>query len=216
MSKGYQQLAITDVDPLTVAGSLHWRPLRRTLGVRAFGINAYTADGAGDELVEDHTEQSLGHEEIYLVLSGAATFTIGDDQLEVPAGSLVHLSDPSLRRHAVAAAPDTTVLAIGAKPGAPYTPSAWEHYFAAGAAADGGDPAEAVRLVAVGLEEHPGHPVMLFNAACYASLAGDGDAAVAYLAQAYEADAKAVVGWQDDSDLDAIRDRDDWPIPTSS
>ena len=213
MSDGYQRIAIDEVDALTVAGGLQWRPLRRTLGVRAFGINAYTADNAGDELVEDHTEQSLGHEEIYLVLSGRATFTIHDDEVDVPAGSLVHLSDPALRRHAVAAEPGTTVLAIGAKRGAPYTPSAWEHYFAAGAAADAGDPAEAVRLVTAGLDEHPEHPVMLFNAACYASLAGDGDAAIGYLARAYAAEPARVAEWQDDADLDAIRGRDDWPIP---
>ena len=213
MSRGYQQLEIDQVDALTVAGGLHWRPLRRTLGVRAFGINAYTAEAAGDELVEDHTEQALGHEEIYLVLSGRATFTVGDEQLDVPAGSLVHLSDPSLRRHAVAAESGTTLVAVGGKPGEAYSPSAWEHYFAAGAVADGGDPAEAVRLAEVGLAEHPEHPVLLFNAACYASLAGDGDAAVGYLARAYAIEPERVSRWQDDSDLDAIRERPDWPIP---
>jgi quercetin dioxygenase-like cupin family protein len=216
MSKGFQQLEIAQVQPLTVAGALQWRPLRRTLGVRAFGINAYTAENAGDEVVEDHTEQSLGHEEIYLVLSGRATFTVGEEELDVPAGSLVHLSDISLRRHAVAAEPDTTVLAVGAKPGAAYTPSAWEHYFAAGAASGSGDHAEAMRLIEAGLAEHPEHPVMLFNAACYASLAGDGDAAIGYLQRAYAAEPAKVAEWQDDSDLDAIRRRPDWPIPTAS
>ena len=214
MSKGYQQLAIDQVDALTVAGGLHWRPLRRTLGVRAFGINAYTADAAGDELVEDHTEQSLGHEEIYLVLSGRATFTVGDEQLDVPAGSLVHLSDPSLRRHAVAAEPGTTVLAIGAKPGAAYTPSAWEHYFAAGAAADGGDPAEAVRLV----DGRPGRASRAPGDAVQRRLlrvAGRRRRRRHRLPRAAptRSSRSAVAEWQDDSDLDAIRDRDDWPIP---
>src|SRR5947208_6379883 len=140
MADRYRTLAIEDVPSLpVVGGTLQWRPLRRTLGVRAFGINAYTAAEAGDEVVEDHTEQSLGHEEIYVVLTGRATFTVDGDTMDVPAGSLVYLPDPALRRHAVAAEANTTVLAIGGKPGEAFQPSAWEHYFAAGAAQEEGD-----------------------------------------------------------------------------
>jgi hypothetical protein len=43
-----------------------WRPVRRPLGITAFGVNAYTADGAGDDLIEPHDEASPGsgrHEE---------------------------------------------------------------------------------------------------------------------------------------------------------
>ena len=54
-------------------GSLVWKPVRKTLGVTAFGINAYTAANAGDEVVEEHTEEQLGHEEIYAVIAGHAT-----------------------------------------------------------------------------------------------------------------------------------------------
>jgi len=78
VTDGYQVLAISDVPSLAVVnGTLQWRPLRRTLGVRAFGNNAYTAANAGDEVVEDHDEEGLGHEEIYVVLTGRATFTVG-------------------------------------------------------------------------------------------------------------------------------------------
>jgi quercetin dioxygenase-like cupin family protein len=136
VTDGYQVLAIGDVPPLAVVnGTLQWRPLRRTLGVSAFGINAYTAANAGDDVVEEHTETGLGHEEIYLVLNGRATFTVNGETSDVPAGSLVHLADPALKRHAVAAEPNTTVLAIGGKPGEAFKPSAWEHYFAADAVA---------------------------------------------------------------------------------
>ncbi len=62
MADRYHMLAVDEVPPLAVVGgSLQWRPLRRTLGVRAFGINAYTAAAAGDDVVEDHTEEGLGH-----------------------------------------------------------------------------------------------------------------------------------------------------------
>ena len=43
-----------DVVPVTGAG-IDWRPVRRTLGIRAFGINAYTADEAGKHVVEEHS-----------------------------------------------------------------------------------------------------------------------------------------------------------------
>jgi hypothetical protein len=213
MSEGYTVLAIDQVQPLSVvAGSLQWHPLRRALDVRAFGINAYTAAAAGDELVEDHTEGSLGHEEIYLVLSGRATFTVNGETSDVPAGSLVHLSDPSLRRHAVAAEPGTTVLAIGGKPGEAYRPSAWEHYFAAGAALDGGDLERAYQLTVNGLVEHPDNLVLLFNAACYRALAGRADEAIEFLTRAYQVDADQVRELAGDSDLDSIRERPDWPL----
>jgi quercetin dioxygenase-like cupin family protein len=213
MSDGYTVLAVDQVEPLAVVdGSLQWRPLRRTLGVRAFGINAYTAAAAGDEVVEEHTEQQLGHEEVYLVLSGRATFTIDGDTVDVPAGSLVYLSDPALRRHAVAAEPGTTVLAIGGKPGEAFRPSAWEHYFAAGAALNAGDLDRAYQLTANGLVEHPDNMVLLFNAACYQALAGRGDEAIGFLARAYQVDPDRVRELASDTDLDSLRDRPDWPL----
>ncbi|HET6850395.1 MAG TPA: tetratricopeptide repeat protein [Gaiellales bacterium] len=213
MADRYHLLAVDEVPPLAVVGgSLQWRPLRRTLGVRAFGINAYTAATAGDDVVEDHTEEGLGHEEIYIVLAGRATFTVDGDTLDVPAGSLVYLPDPALRRHAVAAEPNTTVLAVGGKPGAAFQPSAWEHYFAAGAAQEEGDLDRAMELVQRGLEEHPGNVVLLFNAACYQALAGHGDEAIEFLRQAYEADPDGVREFAGDPDLNSIRDRPDWPL----
>jgi quercetin dioxygenase-like cupin family protein len=214
VTDSYQVLAIGDVQPLAVLnGTLQWRPLRRTLGVRAFGINAYTAANAGDDVVEEHTETSLGHEEIYLVLNGRATFTVNGETVDVPAGSLIYLSDPALKRHAAAAEPNTTVLAIGGKPGEAFTPSAWEHYFAADAAAKKGDLDGAYELLMTGLAEHPGNTSILYNAACYRALAGRGDEAIELLSQAFAGDPDGVRTWSDgDSDLDSIRDRPDWPV----
>src|SRR5262249_20202746 len=115
-----------------------------------------------------------------------------------------------------AAEPATTVLAIGGKPGEAYTPSAWEHYFAAGAASAAGDHAEAVRLIEAGVAAHPDNPAVLVNAARYSSLARHPGAAVAYLKRAYAANPKPVGDGQADSALDAIRARADWPIPVGS
>jgi len=214
VAEGFRVMAIEDVEPLSVVGgTLDWRPLRRTLGVQAFGINAYTAAEAGRDVVEEHTEEGLGHEEIYVVLSGRATFTLGGETFDVPAGSLVHVADPAVRRQAVATEPNTTVLAIGGKPGAAYTPSAWEHQFTADTVARAGDVERAHELALAGLEEHPGNGALLYNAACYSALAGRADEAIEHLREAYEADPEHIGSWAaDDSDLDSLRDRPDWPI----
>ncbi len=108
-----------------------WRPIRRHFGIRAFGVNAYTAKEAGGQIVEEHSESSLGHEEIYLVLRGRARFTVDGSDHELGPGQLVFLREPSLRRGAVALDGDTVVLALGGKPGEPHVVSAWEAMFAA-------------------------------------------------------------------------------------
>jgi len=73
---------------------------------------------AAERVVEEHSEQD-GHEELYFVASGRATFVLGDEEIDAPAGTFIH-AEPGTRRGAVATEPDTTVLAIGAKPGVPH------------------------------------------------------------------------------------------------
>ena len=56
-------------------------------------------------------ERSLGHEEVYVVLAGRATFTLDDETLDAPAGTIVFIRDVDVRRHARAEEPGTSVLA---------------------------------------------------------------------------------------------------------
>ena len=108
--------------PAPVEG-LTWRPVRRHLDIASFGTNAYTAENAGDLVVEPHTEDEF--EELYVVVGGAARFTVDDETLDAPAGTLVLVTPPS-RRVAHATQPGTTILAVGAVPGRAYTVSDWE------------------------------------------------------------------------------------------
>ena len=60
-------------------------------------MNAYHAETVGQDVVEEHTESTLGHEEVYVVLAGRATFTLGDEEHDAPAGTLVVIRDSSTR-----------------------------------------------------------------------------------------------------------------------
>ena len=158
--------------------TLVWRPISAPFDVGAFGINAYTAANEGDELVEDHTEESNGHEEVYFVVAGRAEFTLGDETLDAPAGTFVFIRDPAVQRAAVAREPGSTVLAIGGPRDEAFRPSAWEHYFMAIPHANAGDWAKARDTVLEGKDEHGEHPGFLYNLACYEAQAGDLDEAV--------------------------------------
>ena len=100
-------LRLDEIEGIPIFGTLVWKPVRKTLGVTAFGINAYTAANAGDEVVEEHSEQQLGHEEIYAIVSGHATFTVDGEEIDAPAGTLVYLDDVAQKRHAIAKEADS-------------------------------------------------------------------------------------------------------------
>ena len=124
---GFKTLRIDAVDTLRDDDTgADWIPLRHRLGVTAFGLNAYRAPEAGVQVIVDHDETDSGHQEVYVVLNGTASFAVGTETIDAPAGTIVFVEDPSLSRVAVATEPGTTVLAIGAEPGRIFTPSSWE------------------------------------------------------------------------------------------
>ena len=133
MTSGVATVHLDDVRTLAFGtdDEPDWKPLRHQLGVGAFGVNAWVAPKAGDPAVERHDEapaegEGPGHEELYVVLRGAARFTVDGQEIDAPAGTLVFVSDPTLTRGAVATADDTVTLAVGAARGVVFEPSAWE------------------------------------------------------------------------------------------
>jgi tetratricopeptide (TPR) repeat protein len=213
VSEKWQSVRLDEIDPISVVGgSLLWRPVRRTLDVGAFGINAYVAPDVGDDVVEEHTEQSLGHEEVYVVLAGRATFELDGETLDAPAGTLVFVRDPGVKRQAKAAEPGTSVLAIGGRRGEGYEPSPWEDYFAAERHRAAGDyDAFADELGAV-LERRPEHPATLYNLACAEALAGRSAPALKHLRQALELRPEMASWAAADEDLAPLRDQPGWPL----
>ena len=60
VAQGWRSVRLDEIEPIpVVGGTLLWRPVRRTLDVGAFGINSYVAPNDGDDVVEEHTEESL-------------------------------------------------------------------------------------------------------------------------------------------------------------
>ncbi len=217
MAEGWQSVRLDDIEPIAVVegklkGKLLWRPVRRTLDIGAFGINSYIAPAVGDDVVEDHTEQTLQHEEVYVVLSGRATFTLDDETLDAPAGTVVFIRDPAVRRYAVAAEPKTSVLAVGGPREEAYEPSPWEDYFAAERHRTAGNYEAYVAELEDAAVRRPDHAATLYNLACAEALAGRSDDAAAHLRRALELNPSFAEHAATDEDFVALRERPDWPL----
>ena len=127
MTDAWTSIQLSEIEPIPVVNdTLLWRPVRRALDIGAFGINSYVAHSAGDDVVEEHTESALGHEEVYVVLSGRATFILDGEVLDASAGTVVFIRDVNVKRRAGAEEDGTSVLAIGGPRESRYEPSAWE------------------------------------------------------------------------------------------
>jgi hypothetical protein len=201
---------IDDLESLPGPGTLRWTPVRRPFGITAFGVNAYTSTDAGQDVVEEHTERTLGHEELYVVLSGRARFRLGDEEHDAPAGTVVFIRDPTVRRGATAMEAGTTVLAIGGKPGS-HEVSAWEYSFAAYGYLQEGNPDRGLEVLHEGIAAKGESPRLLYDLACFESLAGQKEEAVGHLLEAVELDPQYREYASDDSDLDPIRDDPRFP-----
>jgi quercetin dioxygenase-like cupin family protein len=213
VAEGWRSVRLDAIEPIRVVdGTLLWRPVRRTLDVGAFGVNAYVAPNAGDDVVEEHTEEALGHEEIYVVLAGRATFTLDGEALDAPAGTVVFVHDPKVRRHATAAEPETSVLAVGGPRGAAYEPSPWEDFFAAERHREAGDYCAYVAELEAALERRPDHPATLYNLACAEALAGRSADALVHLRRALELKPEWAEQASRDEDLVSLHDSPGWPL----
>ena len=76
---GWRAVALDEVEARPWLGTeLTWHALREELGAHIVGMSAYTAEHAGQEVVEAHAENKggRGHEEVYVVLRGRARFTL--------------------------------------------------------------------------------------------------------------------------------------------
>ena len=115
-------------------GEPSWLAVRQQFGIESFGVNLFVARSTGDRIVPEHSEQgpnSGGHEELYFVVSGVATFTVDGETFGAPAGMLGAVA-PEVKRAAIAEEAGTTIVAVGGNPGTPYVLSQWERKWTSG------------------------------------------------------------------------------------
>jgi hypothetical protein len=124
MSDGYTVLSLDELETASHRGS-ELIPVRHALGFRPAGVNAWKAD-AGGQLIPPHEEDS-GIEELYVVVRGHARFTVGEEEAEAPAGTLVYVP-PEVFRTAVAAEDGTIVFVAGGKVGEAFDAAGWDSF----------------------------------------------------------------------------------------
>ena len=183
------------------------------MGITAFAVNAYSAPTSGEALIEPHDETSPGaggHEELYLVVTGAAQFVIDGEPVEAPSGTLLAV-DPGTLREATAAADATTVLVVGGHPGSALPPSPFEYWYSALPAERAGRLEDAYTIVSEGLEQWPDHGTIHYVMGALSAQMGRRDEALRHLRAAFDNDPRTREWAEDDSDLDSIRDDPAFP-----
>ena len=208
----YAVARIEDVESLRTRHGYDWHSIRHHFGIRAFGVNANVAVEPG-VIVEEHDEQHVdgGQEELYVVVAGHATFTVAGEEVDAPAGTLVFVRDPAVRRAAVAHEAGTTLLCVGGRPGQPFRISTWEYSRRAQARIEAGDPEAAVRIMEEVYAERPDDARTLYDLACFESLAGRREKALEHLRRAFEGEPSLREHARTDTDLDPIRDDPAFP-----
>jgi len=207
VDRPYEVATIDDLEEVPVLqGALTWRPVRRRFGIEAFGVNVFSAEQAGELVIEDHYERE-GPEELYVVLRGRATFTLGDgEEVDAPVGTLVFVQ-PGTHRVATAREPGTAVLGVGAKPGEPFEPSGWEWGAIAFAHLNRGDEEEARRVIEDGVARDPDSWAAQYNLACFEARTRHPEEALEALGRAVEGDPESVRRFATgDEDFASIRD----------
>jgi tetratricopeptide (TPR) repeat protein len=201
----YTVAQLDEIEELT-DGRCPWRPVAFHLGVTSFGANAWTAHAVGDRIINEHDESEPdSDEELYLVLGGRATFELDGEHLDAPTGTFLFVQ-PGVKRTAIAAEPETTVIALGGVPGKSYEPSAWPIWAPLHPLYEAGKYDEVSDRGRELLAANPQYGGLFYNVACCESLAGRTADALEDLRRAIELSARSRAFAEEDSDFDPIRD----------
>ena len=209
MTDGYTILTLDEVEAAAHRGS-NLIPVRHALGFRPAGVNAWIADKGG-QLMPPHEEDS-GNEELYAVVRGRATFTVGEETADAPAGTLVFVP-PLVHRAAEAEEDGTIVFVVGGTVGEAFNAGGWDSFALADSYRQAGRYDEGRAIMAQLIAEKPDYWATHYNAGCFEALAGDKDAAFAHLRRAREldADGDSAEYFRGDNDLDPLRDDPRFP-----
>ncbi len=179
MSDGYEILTLGEVETAEHRGS-NLIPVRYTLDFRAAGVNAWIADKGG-QLIPPHEEDS-GNEELYVVVSGRASFVVDDETQDAPAGSVIFV-EAGHNRTATAEEDGTIIFVVGATIGEAFDGGGWDTFAVAYTAQRAGDMEACRRIMAEEMKRRPDSWVLPYNLACLEALAWNADEAFAMLAR---------------------------------
>jgi mannose-6-phosphate isomerase-like protein (cupin superfamily) len=213
MSDRWSVTPLAEIGGYADEGRPLWHMVRSVLGIEAFGINAWTATEDGQQLIVEHDEVGVGagrHEELYVVVDGHAWFTVDGEVIDAPAGMVVHIPIPTVRRSATADA-GTTVLVIGGRRGEPFEVSSWER---SAEALRFWPTEEWERAIAILQREHVEHPEnagVLYNLACAEARFGRVDDSLDHLLLAVSLEPRFLENARDDTDLASLRDDKRFP-----
>jgi hypothetical protein len=192
-------------------GADGWAPIRRHFDVRSFGVNAWSAQEPGGALIPEHDEVPSGHEELYLVTAGHATFTVDGEEVDAPTGTLVYVPDPAAKRAAVARDAPATVVSMGGVPGQAYAPRSWETNAELLPLFEAGEFEQVKQRIHEVLGTYDDRGGLLYNLACAEAQLGERDAALEHIRKAVEAEPRYGEFAQTDEDLASIRDDERFP-----
>jgi uncharacterized cupin superfamily protein len=113
--------SITDTDSCEVTGS--WRLVRRTLGLRAFGVNI--VEIAPGDSIPEHDETARDQEELFYVLDGSPTIVIDGEDHPVGAGTFARLDPAHSRTVRNDTSEPASVLVVSAPRTSGYRPMDW-------------------------------------------------------------------------------------------
>jgi tetratricopeptide (TPR) repeat protein len=188
-----------------------WAPIRKHFEVQSFGVNAWSTREAGGTLIPEHDEVPARHEELYLVTSGRATFTVDGEEVDAPAGTLVYVPDPASKRGAVAKDAPATVVSMGGEPGRAFTPRSWEANSELLPLFEAGEYEQVKQRIHEVLDEYDDRGGLLYNLACAEARLGETDAALEHIREAVQTEERYREYAQTDEDLAPIRDDERFP-----
>jgi tetratricopeptide (TPR) repeat protein len=205
VNDGYTILTLEELDTASHSGST-LIPVRHALGFRAAGVNAWKAD-AGGQLIPPHEEDRGDSEELYAVVRGRARFTVGEEETEVPAGTLVFVPCEVFRT-AVAVEDGTIVFVAGGSVGEAFNVGGWDSFALAETYRQAGRLDDARAVMAELVAQQPDYWPTSYNAGRFEAVAGNADSAFEHLRRAKELDSEggSAVFFREDSRLDPLRD----------
>jgi hypothetical protein len=154
---------LEDIRELQPVDECPIRPVRHHFGITSFGVNAWTAQAAGDRLINEH-EEDPGNEELYIVTRGRAIFELDGERREATEGTFIFAA-PNVKRTAFAEEAGTTVVAVGATAGKVYEPVGWELWYPLRKKYESGNYADVVPQLREVVAEAPQYGLLFYNLA---------------------------------------------------